>query len=383
MTDETPSLGSVFDEAYAEASEGQESSGAPTPPEPGPGAQPDPGQPGQGAQPEPPQRSTLDYLASRGIDVSEYSSDDQWFQAVEEFEAQRRAHSAEISDWHRERDQFREWKQQQQQQQPEQSGEPEAPSWQPPTVSETAKSLYSVGQLETDPSSGMLKAKDPYMQRYADEFNNFVQWKREKADLIFTNPEKFYEETGLLKRLEGLKPEFDKDALLAEAEERVLQNLQQAQQSHTVQSQFEEAFPTLYQVDQAGKPVLNAEGNWIPTERGQSFEDAMAAIQAEGVTDKAAQVRLALKMIGNQAQQQPGQPQPGQQPQAPPPTKEQVREQNQETWLQRSVNGKNRLPPDEARINETVKKADPGDDKYKTLTDVWDEAYRETLGEMS
>lgn len=366
MPDDIQDLGAIYDAAQ----DTSVPSGAPAPeatPTPTPGSDP------------PPSRSTIDYFQSRGYDVSQYQSDDDWFSDAERFEAERQANQAQLIEFQRNRDQYLEW--QKAQQKPPESAPAPVPA--PPQshktspLSETAQLLFENGGFESHPTvPGLVKAKDPYMQRYAEEINQRLLVRKKRGELILDDPEKFFEETGLIDKF---KPQaFDEEALLAKAEERALAKfraeIQASQQVQTVRTEFQKAQPLLYQMDQSGQPVLNAAGHRIPTPLGQSFEQALGMLKQRGIADEATQVELALGMVNLFHPQQKTPP--------TPQTVQDTKQAKQETWLQTTARNGNRLSPDDATILEAARAGKPSPNGHHRLGDIYDQAHRETLSEM-
>lgn len=319
--------------------------------------------------PEEPQFSVRDYLQSRGYDASGYEGDDDLLSALEEGWATAQRYQPVINEYEQHREDFERWRQSQGQAEPEpEVKQPERPKYAPPEVSDTARQLLQSGVFPLDGKTGMFKSQDPALQRYADELNREAQFQRAQAKKLISNPEAFFEETGVF---EKFKPqELNRDELKQELLEEIKRDFAQQQKQQTVQSEIRQVLPELYEVDERGGLRRNAAGLPIPKgEAGQVFDRLLNNPPPFVQDTEEARVSYALSMVRSQFAKAE-------------PTPQEKRQEKQETWLQKVPrNGRNRLSSSDASIAEEAAR-EANNDGFKRNGDLWDEARREAESEL-
>lgn len=340
--------------------------------------------------PEPPSRATLEAMAKRGYNVSNFASDDDYFREIEQAEVQRQAIGSQLEEFNRDRDDFYRWKASQQappQTPPETPQEPEQPKWGPPAPSAMALEMAQRGYIPVDPQTGRFKAVDSSFAKFEQELNAARDWQQEKVRLMLNSPDQWFEETGLVNHILSKIPTPQQ-----QSDEELFQKFEQwtnqQSQKQQLQSELDQAIPFLYQMEN-GQLKINQAGDPIPTELGLKYETTYNQLHQmnPGMDPDALQKNsLFFLKAEMQAAMNPATPPANPPGQTPPPAQpaQSPREQQQETWLSQNTgsNGHNRLPPESTQILEAAQRSNPGNSSgFTRIGDVFDQAYNETLRE--
>ena len=260
-------------------------------------------QAGQPAAPSEPQgtRQVLATLASKGYDVSQFSSDED---LIQETESQYAAAAQERVALEREKQQLlhqQQIGQAPQQPEPEMALEPEMggkpefdPNW--------------ANLVEPD-ETGRYVVRDEYIgsvdQSIADKVNEYAEWRQKRSNDLIDDPVNAVIEAGLGDQIDARI----RNAISNEISQR---NIQQQAQDFIQQN----ADALYVKNPQTGDFQKDANGNPVLSAAGQALNNAHVTLREQGMYDPVARHQVAMQMVQNQvtqaqlaAMQQPQQPQ--------------------------------------------------------------------------
>lgn len=185
-------------------------------------------------------------------------------------------------------------------------GKPATPSvsrFKAPAVSEQALRLQAAGVVVQDQKTGLYKAGDAALQKYADELNAYEQNRREFTRRLVDDPEAVVMDI-VGERLKSLEESFEKrvaEAAKAEVERFKSEREAEAKQAE-VQDYFEQQRAKLVQRDADGKELTEiVDGEEVPklTKLGDFYVRVYETLGH--IQDNAARMRQALE-IAEQAE---------------------------------------------------------------------------------
>jgi hypothetical protein len=321
---------------------------------------------------EPPRTVLVEEMGKHGMNFAPGTSDDQLLQHLSNIAATNAAQEQELrnlrqaqpilNEYAQHAADFREW----QRQQAEAQKQPEAPAepkWQAPEYDESW-----LNRAEWNEESGRYIAKTAADYDAANGLNNYLAHKRKVDRMLAENPYEAVKQAGLADDMAKLREELRNE--IRDEQQAMLRDMAIQQYQEKVISDNRGAF---YFLDDQGQPVPDGQGGFHLTPVGRAFRDAAA--QAEQYTDPGDREKVfnyamlaanaAAKDIyaGGQGisldpqqlptnmmqtlqsaaqayqqatqQQQPQNPQQPQQQPVAQPTPAQVRQQNQNQFMNR------------------------------------------------
>ena len=247
-------------------------------------------QAGQPAAPSEPQgtRQVLETLASKGYDVSQFSSDED---LIQETESQYAAAAQERAALEREKQQLlhqQQIGQAPQQPEPEMAPEPETggkpefdPNW--------------ANLVEPD-ETGRYVVRDEYIgsvdQSIADKVNNYAEWRQKRSNDLIDDPVSAVIEAGLGDQIDARI----RSAISSEISQR---NIQQQAQDFIQQN----ADALYVKNPQTGDFQKDSNGNPVLSAAGQALNNAHVTLREQGMYDPVARHQVAMQMVQNQITQ--------------------------------------------------------------------------------
>lgn len=183
------------------------------------------------------------------------------------------------------------------------SDQPTTSRFKAPPVSEQALRLQSAGVVVKDPKTGLYKAGDAALQKYADELNAYEQNRSEFTRRLVDDPESVVMEI-VSGKLKSLEENFEKrvaEAAKAEVERFKAEREAEAKEAE-VHGYFNQNRAKLVQVDADGKELTEVvDGEEVPklTPLGEFYVRVYETLGH--IQDNAARMRQALE-IAEQAE---------------------------------------------------------------------------------
>lgn len=327
----------------------------------------------------------LEYMKGRGYKVDEYESDDQVLESLEKGYAQVQKYSPVVSEYLRDQEEYRQWKEQRQQKPPEQpetqTPEVKVPSWQAPTISERAKRFYMEGEFEANPRTGFLTAKEPALQKFADEYNNANQWRQDRAEKFWENPLALLKEAGLEEELKQLRESLsvpDVKSLREEIKREIFEELAKTSTISQVEKTLSDDAAFLFKTNEQGEVLFNAAGEPIRNELGDKYREAVDYAEAKyGITDPVKKHEFAYEFLAPALVEARAKSEEQQNK-----TPAQKRKEKQDTFLEKAARdgkAKSRLEPGDATIQSAaVREAND----VVTEDSLWAKSRQEALAEL-
>lgn len=326
----------------------------------------------QVGQPEPQpqqQASVRQAFAERGYDVSQFQDDATFVQALEQGLATIPQMQGQMSQMQNA------WLAQQQQQQQPQYEEPyipptpeTAPSWNPPEYDQEWDAL-----VKLDPETGQFIPRyqhvNPIVAQKANEYRDYL---RKEGQRFWENPHDFVWD-GLNDRVESL------------VQDRVADAVQGIRDRSTAREFLDENKSIFFQLDQQGNRMVDASGNEMLTPSGHKMQGYARRLRASGVTDPKEIRDLASGLLqrdmletgmgyaSQQMQQQNlAQQQYYQQSQAPAQESGLTGQPENQTFLERGLQGALHQPNQSGTVYNSERSGIPqnGDSSFLQLAEL-------------